>query len=150
MTAPLSDRSYPARPLLGVSIAVFRGGEVLLASRTAPPLEGVFSLPGGLVEVGESLESAALRELMEEVQVEARVVGFVGHRQVIDRDAEGRVRHHYVVAVHVGRWIAGEGAAGPEAGEVVWRAPDRLEGLQVTQGLADILAQARLVMEACA
>lgn len=148
MTTPLSDRSYPARPLLGVSIAVFRGGEVLLASRTAPPLEGVFSLPGGLVEVGESLESAALRELMEEVRVSAEIVGFVGHRQVIDRDAEGRVRHHYVVAVHAGRWLAGEGASGPEAGEVIWRAPDRLEGLRVTTGLGDILLQARRLMGA--
>lgn len=148
MTAPLSDRSYPARPLLGVSIAVFRGAKALLASRTAAPLEGVFSLPGGLVEVGESLESAALRELMEEVRVEAEVVGFVGHREVIDRDAEGRVRHHFVVAVHVGRWIAGEGETGPEAGEVVWREPDRLEGLQVTSGLGEILLEARRVLEA--
>jgi 8-oxo-dGTP diphosphatase len=147
VTGAASDRSYPAYPLLGVSLAVFRGGDVLLASRTKPPLVGVFSLPGGLVETGESLESAALRELMEEVQVEAEVVGFVGHREVIDRDAEGRVRHHFVVATFAGRWRAGEGATGPEAGEIVWRAPERLGGLPTTPGLSALLARAKTIVD---
>lgn len=150
MSAPLSDRSYPAYPLLGVSIAVFRDGEVLLASRTKPPLVGVFSLPGGLVETGESLETAALRELMEEVRVEADIVAFTSHREVVDRDAEGRVRHHFVVACFVGRWLSGEGEAGPEAGEVLWRRPDDLAGLPVTPGLGDILMRAKSIMDACA
>lgn len=147
MTSSASDRSYPAYPLLGVSIAVFRDGEVLLASRTKPPLAGVFSLPGGLVETGESLESAALRELMEEVQVEAEIVAFNTHREVVDRDAEGRVRHHFVVACYVGRWLSGEGTPGPEAGEIIWRQPDRLHGLPVTPGLGDILARAKAIMD---
>ena len=147
MTASSSDRSYPAYPMLGVRLAVFRDGEVLLASRTQPPLVGVFSLPGGLVETGESLESAALRELMEEVQVEAEIVGFVGHREVVDRDSEGRVRHHFVVATFAGRWRAGEGATGPEAGEVIWRAPEQLGGLPTTPGLGALLAWAKTIVD---
>ena len=69
-------RLYPPRPILAASVAVFRHGKVLLASRTAPPAQNLFSLPGGLVEVGEGLAEAALRELMEEVGVTARIVGF--------------------------------------------------------------------------
>ena len=65
------SRAYPTRPFLAASIAVFRDGQVLLAERAAPPAARLFSLPGGLVEPGESLQEAALRELEEETGVEA-------------------------------------------------------------------------------
>ena len=106
-TLGADDRTYPARPILAASVAVFRDGKVLIATRTKPPGAGVWSLPGGLVEPGETLEEGALRELMEEVGVEARIVGFNRHVQRIDRDDEGRVRHHFVVASFVGVWTGG-------------------------------------------
>ncbi|MGA9214738.1 MAG: NUDIX domain-containing protein, partial [Methylocella sp.] len=83
---PDSARTYPRCPCLGVSVAVFRAGRVLLARRTKEPFAGAFSLPGGLVEVGETLEAAALRELREEVHVDARIVAFNRHLESIDRD----------------------------------------------------------------
>ena len=136
------DRLYPARPILCASIAVFRGDRVLIATRTKPPGAGVWSLPGGLVEVGERVEDGALRELMEEVGVTARIVGFNRFVERIERDEAGRVRHHFVVASFVGRWIAGEPQTGPEAGEVRWADPRALDDLPATPSLRQTLAQA--------
>jgi 8-oxo-dGTP diphosphatase len=135
-------RLYPATPLLAASIAVFREGKVLIATRTKPPGDGVWSLPGGMVEIGETLEEAALRELDEEVGVQARILAFNRHVERIDRDAQGRVERHFVLANFVGLWVAGEAQTGPEAGEVRWIDPHALEGLRTTPALPDVLARA--------
>ncbi len=146
-TLDTDDRTYPARPILAASIAVFRAGRVLIATRTKSPGAGVWSLPGGLVEAGETIEEAALRELQEEVGVQARIVGFNRHVQRIDRDEQGRVRHHFVVASFVGVWTGGEATTGPEAGEVRWVDPRDLGGLDTTPHLARILARAADICE---
>ena len=136
------DRLYPKRPILAASIAVVRGGRVLIASRTKPPARDLFTLPGGLVEAGETLEAAALRELAEEVGVGAEVVGFNRHVEIIERDGESRVARHFVIASFVGRWIAGEPRPGPEAGAVMWAAPGDLAGLSTTARLDEVIAAA--------
>lgn len=140
-------RTYPSYPYLAVSIAVFREGRVLLATRTSPPYAGDFSLPGGLVEAGETLEAAALRELREEVQVEARIVAFNRHVESIHRDGAGRILRHYVIASFVGEWIAGEGAPGPEAGEVVWALPSSLAGLKCTPHVLTTVTAAQIALK---
>lgn len=135
-------RHYPATPLVAASVAVFREGRVLIATRTRPPGAGVWSLPGGLVEIGETLEEAALRELQEEVGVTARIVAFNRHIERIDRDVQGRVERHFVLASFVGHWVSGEPQTGPEAGEVRWIDPLDLGGLATTPALPDVLARA--------
>ncbi|MGO9390277.1 NUDIX hydrolase [Rhodoblastus sp.] len=142
-----SRRHFPSQPALAVSIAVFRQGEVLLASRTAAPYADLFTLPGGLVEIGETLESAALRELREETGVLARLVGFNQPVQHIVRDFSGRVERHYVILSFAALWLDGEGRAGAEAGEIVWRAPENLSGLLLTPGLPHILAEAKRIVD---
>jgi ADP-ribose pyrophosphatase YjhB (NUDIX family) len=139
---PEPSRLYPARPILAASIAVFRDGLVLLATRTKPPADRLFSLPGGLVEPGETLHEAALRELAEEVGVTAAILGFAGHVEVIDRDPDGRVKRHFVVSAFAGRWLAGEPQTGPEAGEVRFVAPADVARLPTTPGLAGIVTAA--------
>ncbi len=141
------SRLYPERPFLAASIAVFRHGKVLLGARVSNPHAKVFSLPGGVVEIGETLEEAALRELMEETGVEARIIGFAGHSEVVDLDEANRVRRHFVVASFAAHWIAGDGTPSEEAPELVWADPDDLGDLPVTPGLMRILAAARLVLQ---
>ena len=136
------DRLYPVRPYLAASVAVFRDGRVLLAARGKPPWEGVLSLPGGLVETGETLGEAALRELREEVGVEARLIGLVAPVEVIEREPDGRVKHHLVIAAHAARWVSGEPRIGPEAKDIRWVTERDMTGLPLTPGLAGILEQA--------
>lgn len=132
----------PARPVLAASVAVFRDGKVLLATRTKPPADRLWSLPGGKVEAGETLAEAALRELAEEVGVTARILGFNRHVEIFGRDAKGTVTHHFVVASFIGEWLAGEPRSGPEAGAVMWADPLRLGGLATTRELGEVLRRA--------
>ena len=141
------NRLYPPRPILAASLAVFRDGKVLLASRTSPPAEALFSLPGGVVEAGETLHQAACRELMEEVGVAAEIIGFVDHAEVIQRDADGRVKRHFVISCFAGHWISGDGETGPEAGAILWVDPDQMGGIPTTKGLQSTLRKAKAVVE---
>jgi len=138
----VDDRLFPRRPVLAASVACFRDGRVLLAARGRPPLEGVYSLPGGLVEPGETLAEAALRELREEVGVEGKLVGFVMPVEVIERDADGRVRLHIVIAAHAARWVSGEPQTGPEARDVRWVPQAEIDNQPTTPGLAAVVARA--------
>jgi len=137
----MSVRLYPTRPFLGASVACFREGRVLLAARGRPPLDGVYSLPGGLVEPGETLAEAALRELREEVGVEAELIGFL-IVEVIERDDEGRVKLHFVIAAHAARWVSGEPQTGPEARDVRWVTEAEIDSHPTTPGLAAVLTRA--------
>ena len=137
----VDDRTYPARPVLAASVAVFRDGRVLIARRTRGPMLGVYSLPGGGVEVGETLREAALRELAEEVGVIADIVGFIDHIEPIVRDG-ARVREHYVIAAFAARWRSGEPTVGPEADAVAWVDPDEIGRWPTTPELPAIVAKA--------
>lgn len=144
-----APRKAAARPVLAASVAVFRDGKVLLATRTKPPADRLWSLPGGKVEAGETLEEAALREVEEEVGVRARILAFNRHVEIFGRDPKGAVTHHFVVASFVGTWLSGEPMPGPEAGAVMWADPLKLGGLATTRELADVLRHAhRLFLEA--
>jgi ADP-ribose pyrophosphatase YjhB (NUDIX family) len=141
------DRLYPPRPILAASLAVFRDGKVLIASRTAPPAQALFSLPGGVVEIGETLQDAALREVMEEVGVAAEIVGFVDHAEVIQRESDGSIKRHFVITCFAGRWISGEGHTSAEAGAVLWVDPDAMGSIPTTKGLPTTLRKAKAVFE---
>jgi 8-oxo-dGTP diphosphatase len=137
----VGDRLFPPRPILAVSGAVFREGRVLVARRAREPMIGRFSLPGGAVEVGETLEEAVARELDEEVGVEADIVAFNRHVQSIQREAD-RVRTHFVIASFVARWTKGEARASEEMDAVAWIEPGACASLSTTPELGDILASA--------
>ena len=139
------SRINPQRPFLAVSVAVFRGERVLLAQRAD---HGRWSLPGGLVEAGESLDEAALRELVEETGVVAAEPVFSHFHEIIDRDAVGNLRHHYVIAVYAARWMAGDGIISPEAREIGWFASGDIGALNATDGLEDAIQRAQSVWTA--
>ncbi|GJE03469.1 NUDIX hydrolase [Methylobacterium isbiliense] len=142
MTADASARRYPARPFLAASVAVVRDGRALVAARGGAALHGLWSLPGGLVETGETLAETALRELREEVGVEAEIVATLSPVEVIERDAEGRVLHHFVIQPHAARWLRHEPVTGDEALAVGWVTVEEVQALPTTPGLAGILVQA--------
>ncbi len=133
------------RPTLAASAAVFRGPLMLLARRAGPPgtpAAGLWSLPGGRVEPGETLEEAARRELREEVGVEAEMAGVAATREIIRHDGENRLIAHFVVVAHAARWRAGEPHPSAEATEVGWFRPAEIARLPATEGLAEVVAAA--------
>ena len=130
----------PSSPVLGVSVACWRGDEVLLAKRGKAPSKGLWSLPGGHVELGERLAEAALRELGEETAVAAEIEGQVTSLDIIRRAEDGAVAGHYVIAVFKARWLSGEAVAGDDAAAVQWRRADDLADLDMTPGTAKLLA----------
>lgn len=140
------DRLYPVRPILAVSIAVFRDGRVLVGRRVRPPMAGRYSLPGGVVEVGETLIEAAKRELLEEVGVEAEIIGFNRHVEPILREG-ARIRAHFVIASFVGLWTSGEARVSKEIDAVAWIEPEHSASLLTTPELGEILQQARRIVD---
>ena len=138
---PLDDRLNPARPILAVSVAVFREGRVLVGRRARPPFAGRFSLPGGVVEIGETLAEATARELFEETGVEAEIVAFNRHVEPILREGD-RVRAHFVIASFVGRWARGEAGVSDELDAVAWIEPETCATFATTPGLPEIVESA--------
>jgi len=106
------------QPVPAVGVVVLKGDEVLLVRRGTPPRLGQWSLPGGRIEWGETVEAAALRELKEETGVEAQLLGLI---EVVDAlftsRTSGETTRHYVLVDFAARWISGEPAAGDDAAE---------------------------------
>ncbi len=136
------SRTYPTRPYLAVSAAIFRDGKVLIVRRARPPARGVYTLPGGGVELGERLEEAVIREVREETALEVAPIALAGYRQVIACDDAGRIERHFVILPFAARWIAGEISLNEELAEAHWLAPTELAGLTTTDGLAQIVTAA--------
>lgn len=141
MTNEMS-RTYPMRPYLAVSAAIFRDGRVLIVRRARQPAHGLYTLPGGGVEIGETLEEAVIREVREETALEVQPVALAGYRQAIARDAKGSVERHFVILPFAARWLSGEVALNEELADAHWLFPEELAGLTTTEGLAQIVAAA--------
>ena len=141
------SNSPPPRPIAAVSIACWRGDEVLLVQRGRPPLVGLWSLPGGRIEWGETAREAALRELAEETAVAAEIVGLVDVVDQIGRDDDGTVARHFVLAAYVARWIAGEPVPGDDAAATAWCRPEALARYETTPRLAEVIAAGRAVLD---
>jgi ADP-ribose pyrophosphatase YjhB (NUDIX family) len=139
-------RTYPSRPVLAVSAAIIRDGKVLIVRRARPPAHGVYTLPGGGVEVGENLREAVAREVREETGLMVEPVALAGYREAIVRDPDGRVERHFVILPFAARWIAGEPALNEELSEAMWLRPSEMTGLTTTQGLAEIIEAAFALM----
>jgi ADP-ribose pyrophosphatase YjhB (NUDIX family) len=135
-------RAYPERPYLAVSAAIIRDGKVLVVRRARKPALNLYTLPGGAVELGETLHDAVKREVREETQLTIEPVALAGQREVIMRDAHGRTERHFVILCFAARWIAGEPVLSEELDDARWLEPAALAGLKTTEGLAEIVAAA--------
>jgi len=137
------ERAYPTRPFLAVSAAVIRDGRVLIVRRGGTFGRGVYTLPGGVVEAGETLTDAVIREVQEETQVEIEPIALAGYREMITRDDDGKISRHFVIVCFAARWIAGEPVPDTtEIAEAAWRLPEELDGLKTTEGLREIIVEA--------
>jgi len=140
-------REFPDAPRVGVGAVILDGDRVLLVKRGRPPSQGKWSIPGGLVHLGERIEDAVRREVMEECGVPVRLLGLCG---VIDRvrlaETNGsepeRVHYHYVIIDYVATVEAGVPQAGSDAAEVRWVPIAELGGYDTTDGLADMVHRA--------
>ena len=136
------ERTYPQRPYLAVSAAIIRDGKVLVVRRARNPALGIYTLPGGGVETGETLMQAVTREVREETSMDIEPVALAGHREAIARDAQGRVERHFVILCFAARWLSGEPVLNEELDDARWLAPAALSSLRTTEGLAEIVAAA--------
>lgn len=135
--APTDSRAFPDKPLVGVSAACCRDGRVLLVKRGNPPYQGAWSLPGGLIDLGEGLEQAVLRELAEETGISGEITGFLETFDMIERDEAGRVERHFVLAVFIVRPNGGDAVAADDAEAVMWAGDQDLDALEMTPGTAE-------------
>lgn len=131
------------RPQLAVSAAIFRDGKVLIVRRARSPSKGVYSLPGGRVEFGETLHAALHREVAEETALKIEIVDLAGWREVVPA-AEGG--GHYVIMSFAAHWQSGEVVLNEELDDHRWLAPDALGEFKTTPGLEDIIQSARRVL----
>jgi 8-oxo-dGTP diphosphatase len=140
------DRTYPTRPFLAVSAAIFRDGKVLVVRRARKPALNLYTMPGGVVEAGETLIEAVTREVREETALEISAVALAGHREAVMHDRDGKVERHFVILCFAARWVSGEPVLNEELDDARWLAPSELAGLRTTDGLAEIVADAATII----
>lgn len=140
-------REYPSAPLLGVGAIIVDGPRVLLVQRGRAPALGKWSIPGGLVNVGEPVETAVRREVAEECGLDVCLHGLVGVVDRIIRDAEGRVQYHYVLVDFLAIPVGGTARPGSDARALRWTTLQELAGLDTTEGLEPMIRRA-LAMDA--
>ena len=132
-------RDYPERPIVGVGAVIIEDGRALLVRRGTEPLKGEWSIPGGVVELGETLRQAAVRAAKEEtgLEVEAGEVLEVVDR--IMRDPQHRVQYHYVLVDFLCRLISGEARSGADASELRWITPEELDTFPIADSAAAVV-----------
>jgi mutator protein MutT len=138
-----AERSYPERPLVGVGAVIFDGDRVLLVKRGHAPLKGEWSLPGGCVELGETLEAAVAREVLEETGLAVDVGPVVEVFDRVQQGDDGRVEYHYVIVDYLCRPRGARIAHGSDAEDVRWVDPDDMPAYRLTDKAASVIRKAR-------
>jgi len=132
-------REYPDSPLIGVGAVIVADGRALLIRRGQAPLLGEWSLPGGVLECGETLREAVIREAREETGLVVEVGEMLGVYERVIRTEDGRVRYHYVLIDFLCRAVAGELKAGSDAADVGWFLREELPALKLAYDANDVV-----------
>jgi len=136
------SREFPDRPIVGVGAVVIDGNRVLLVRRANEPLKGEWSLPGGAVEVGETLKVAVVREVREETGLDVEVGPIVDVLDRVRLDPDGRPRFHYVLIDFVCRWTGGTLHSGSDAAAVAWASREQLADYGVAESAVRVISRA--------
>jgi ADP-ribose pyrophosphatase len=139
--AEIDDRLYPRFPIVAASAVIIRDGKILMIKRAHEPNKGLWSIPGGRIELGETVYEAAQREVFEECNIKVEILRFLFAGDNIIRDDAGKVKYHYVLIDLLAEYKSGEIVAQSDATEYRWVTPEELPGLDMTPQLRTLLMQ---------
>ena len=137
----MSKREYPEFPRVGVGAIVIKDGKVLLIKRAAPPNKDLWATPGGMLELGETLQEGAEREIFEETSIRIKAGKPIFTFDLIERDAEGRVYFHFLIVDMEAEYLAGEIKAASDALDVCWATPEECWTLPSTVNTVRMLKE---------
>ena len=132
-------REYPETPLVGVGAIIIEDNSVVLVKRGHAPLQGKWSIPGGVLEIGETLRKAVVREVLEETGLAVEPGELLGVFERVIADDQGKMRYHYVLIDFLCQRVAGELAAGDDADEVRWFRREELRGLELARETEEVI-----------
>ena len=136
------NRRYPSRPVLGIGALIFRGDHILLVERGKEPLKGLWSLPGGALETGESLRDGIRREVLEETGLTVEPVEVATIFERIMRDEQGQPEYHYVLIDYICEAASGEARAATDVSAVAWVSETELLQYKLTDGTLPVILEA--------
>lgn len=135
-------REYPDGPVVGVGGVVIHEGRALLIRRGGPPLQGEWSIPGGTLDLGESIPEGIQRELKEETGIDVRVLDLIEVFDRIFRDANGQIQFHFVIVDHLCEFVGGEARAGSDVTDAAWAREDELKKYSLTETATRVIRKA--------
>jgi ADP-ribose pyrophosphatase YjhB (NUDIX family) len=128
----LQVREYPERPLVGVGVILVKDRQILLVKRGHEPNKGMWSIPGGLIKLGETAEEAAIREVREETGLEVSIGAVAGIFNVIIKDSDSKIKYHYVIIDYFGEVVGGMLRPGTDVTDARWFWLDEIGGVETS------------------
>jgi 8-oxo-dGTP diphosphatase len=135
-------REYPERPIVGVGGVVIHNERALLIRRGSAPLEGEWSIPGGMLEVGETILDGVKRELLEETAIEVKVLDLIEVFERVTRDEAGQLKYHFVILDYLCEAVRGDAQAGSDVTDVAWARESELSGYSLTPTATRVIQKA--------
>jgi 8-oxo-dGTP diphosphatase len=137
----MSKREYPEFPRVGVGAIVIKDGNVLMVKRAAPPNKNLWAIPGGMLELGETLQQGAEREIFEETNIRIRAGKPIFTFDLLERDNEGRVYFHFLIVDMEAEYLSGEIKAASDALDANWVTPEECQILSLTSNTLRMLEE---------
>jgi len=136
-----SGNLYPLAPRVGIGAITIHKGRILLVKRGAEPSRGLWAIPGGTLELGETMQECAAREILEETGIIIRVGACIYVFDFLERDAEGKIKFHFVIVDFAGEYVSGEPKGADDADEARFVAPEELKELPVAKNTLKALKE---------
>jgi ADP-ribose pyrophosphatase len=139
MTSQSPGAYYPDQPRVAVGAIVFNDNHVLLIRRGKPPAQNQWAIPGGMVNLGETLQQAAEREILEETGIMIRAGAPIYTFEVIEHDTDGRISYHYIIIDLLADYLSGVPVAGDDAMDAKWLSSQQVQTMNVNENTRQLL-----------